>query len=133
MQLAALRGVKVRVIFPKRNNHPLVGLSIWSYLDELEATGIEFYQYTRGFMHQKVMLIDDSTSTVGTANLDNRSFRLNFEITMAIADREFTSGVEEMFEADFRNAERVTAADLRKRSFAFRFATRAARLAAPVQ
>jgi cardiolipin synthase A/B len=133
VQLAALRGVAVRILVPKHNNHVLVGLSIWSYLEELEAVGVEFYQFTRGFMHQKVTLIDDRACTIGTANFDNRSFRLNFEITMAIADREFTSRVRAMLEADFANSERVTASDLRARSFAFRFGVRAARLASPVQ
>jgi cardiolipin synthase len=122
-----------RVLFPKNNNHLLAGLSIWSYLEELEAVGVEFYQYTRGFMHQKVTLIDDTACTIGTANFDNRSFRLNFEITMAIADRDFTSRVHAMLEDDFAVSERVTASDLRARSFAFRFAVRAARLASPVQ
>ena len=111
----------------------LVGLSIWSYLDDLEAVGVEFYRYTRGFMHQKVTLIDDEYCTIGTANFDNRSFRLNFEITMAVADRELATQVRAMLEADFANAERVTRSDLRGRNFAFRFAVRVARLASPVQ
>ncbi|HEY3052759.1 MAG TPA: cardiolipin synthase [Thermoanaerobaculia bacterium] len=133
VQLAALRGVDVRVLFPKNSDNLLVGLSIWSYFDELEEVGVTFYQYTRGFMHQKVTLIDDECCTIGTANFDNRSFRLNFEITMAVADREIASEVRAMLEADFANAERITAADLRARSFPFRFAVRAARLASPVQ
>ncbi|PYQ52052.1 MAG: cardiolipin synthase [Acidobacteria bacterium] len=133
VQLAALRGVDVRVLVPKHSDNVLVGLSIWSYLDELEEVGVRFYQYTRGFMHQKVTLIDDQYCTIGTANFDNRSFRLNFEITMGVSDREIASQVRTMLESDFENAERVTAADLHARTFAFRLAVRAARLASPVQ
>jgi cardiolipin synthase len=133
VQLAALRGVEVRVLFPKHSDNLLVGLSIWSFLEELERVGVKFYQYTRGFMHQKVTLIDDDYCTIGTANFDNRSFRLNFEITMAVADRELATQVSAMLETDFTNAEPITASDLRARSFAFRFAVRAARLASPVQ
>ncbi len=133
VQLAALRGVDVRILVPKRSDSLLVGLSIWSYLEELEEVGVEFYQYTRGFMHQKVTLIDDRACTIGTANFDNRSFRLNFEITMAVADENLASQVCKMLEADFADAQRITASDLRARSFAFRFAVRAARLASPVQ
>ena len=133
VQLAALRGVDIRILVPKTSDNLLVGLSIWSYLDELGEVGVEFYQYTRGFMHQKVTLIDDRACTIGTANFDNRSFRLNFEITMGVADAEIASEVSAMLEADFANAERITSADLRARSFAFRFAVRAARLASPVQ
>jgi len=133
VQLAALRGVEVRVLVPKKSDNRLVGLSIWSYLEELEAVGVKFYRYTRGFMHQKVTLIDDRVCTIGTANFDNRSFRLNFEITIGVDDPDFASRVRSMLEADFADAERLTGADLRKRSFAFRFAVQAAKLASPVQ
>jgi cardiolipin synthase A/B len=133
VQLAALRGVDVRILVPQHSDNQLVGLSIWSYLEELEEVGVEFYQYTRGFMHQKVTLIDDSACTIGTANFDNRSFRLNFEITMGVTDDELASQVRAMLEADFADAQRITAADLRARSFLFRFAVQAARLASPVQ
>ena len=133
VQLAALRGVDVRILTPKNSDNPLVGLSIWSYLEELEEVGVRFFQYTRGFMHQKVTLIDDRYCTIGTANFDNRSFRLNFEITMAVSDLQTAAQVRTMLEADFANSQRITAADLRNRSFAFRFLVRAARLASPVQ
>ena len=101
----------------------------------MSAYKSEFLQVlaARGFMHQKVTLIDDQYCTIGTANFDNRSFRLNFEITMGVADLELATQVRAMLEADFANAEPITAADLRARSFAFRFAVRAARLASPVQ
>jgi cardiolipin synthase len=133
VQLAALRGVDVRILIPKNNDNVLVGLSMWSFLQDLEGVGVQFYRYKRGFMHQKVTLIDDRYCTIGTANFDNRSFRLNFEITMGVADDELASHVRAMLEADFANAERITTEDLQKRSFAFRFAVRAARLASPVQ
>ena len=133
VQLAALRGVDVKILVPKKSDNLLVGLSIWSYLEELEVAGVEFYQYTRGFMHQKVTLVDDRACTIGTANFDNRSFRLNFEITIGVADEETASRVRRMLEADFAAAERITLADLRARSSAFRFAVRVARLASPVQ
>jgi cardiolipin synthase A/B len=133
VQLAALRGVDVKVLVPKKSDNRLVGLSIWSYLEELESVGVEFYQYTRGFMHQKVTLVDDRACTIGTANFDNRSFRLNFEITIGIADEETAARVRQMLEEDFAAATRITLADLHAKSFAFRFAVQAARLASPVQ
>ncbi len=133
LQLAALRGVDVRILIPKNNNHPLVALSTWTYLDELEAAGATFYRYPRGFMHQKVTLVDDDTCTIGTANFDNRSFRLNFEITIAVTDRDFAARVEAMLENDFALSERITAAGFRSRSIVFRLAARAARLASPIQ
>jgi cardiolipin synthase len=133
LQLAALRGVDVRILFPERSDNLLVSLSAWSYLEELEKTGITVYRYQRGFMHQKVTLIDDDYCTIGTANFDNRSFRLNFEVTMGVADRALATEVRKMLEGDFAQARRITASDLHARSFLFRFAVRLARLAAPVQ
>ncbi len=132
LQLAALRGVDVRVLLPDKIDSRLVQLSGWSYLDELEKVGIKVYRYKKGLMHQKVMLIDDDYCTIGTANFDNRSFRLNFEITMAFADRELSDRVREMLEEDFANSEPVTSRQLKAKGFWFRFAVRAARLMAPI-
>ena len=72
-------------------------------------------------------------ATVGTANFDNRSFRLNFEITAMIADTEFSAEIEKMFEADFARSTEMHMADLNKKSFWFKLATRLARLTSPVQ
>jgi hypothetical protein len=71
----------------------LVNLTHYSYLEEGAKTGVRFYRHGPGFMHQKVMLIDDETAAVGTANFDNRSMRLNFEVTVLCIDREFAGEV----------------------------------------
>lgn len=133
LQLAALRGVDVRVLLPDQIDNKLVQLSGWSYLDELEKVGIKVYRYQKGLMHQKVMFIDDLYCTIGTANFDNRSFRLNFEITMVFADAEFANQVRRMLEQDFADAKPVKAQELKARGFWFRFSVRCARLMAPVQ
>ncbi len=133
LQLAALRGVEVRILLPDKTDNKLVQLSGWSYVAELEQLGVQIYRYPLGFMHQKVMLIDDVYCTIGTANFDNRSFRLNFEITMAFADTGLASQVQAMLEKDFAASKLVTSEELRSRGFWFRFAVRAARLMAPVQ
>jgi len=133
LQLAALRGVDVRVLLPDKTDNKLVQLSGWSYLDELEKVGIKVYRYQKGLMHQKVTFIDDLYCTIGTANFDNRSFRLNFEITMAFADAEFAGQVRRMLEQDFADAKPVKAQELKDRGFWFRFSVRCARLMAPIQ
>ena len=133
LQLAALRGVDVRVLLPDKTDNKLVQLSGWSYLDELEKVGIKVYRYQKGLMHQKVTFIDDLYCTIGTANFDNRSFRLNFEITMAFADAEFAGQVRRMLEQDFADAKLVKAQELKDRGFWFRFSVRCARLMAPIQ
>ena len=133
LQLAALRGVDVRILIPDKADNLLVQYSAWSYLDDLETTKIKVYRYTKGFMHHKVVLVDDEYCMVGTANFDNRSFRLNFEITMAFADRDFTAQVAAMLAQDIADARLVRTGELQEHGFWFRLAVRAARLTAPVQ
>jgi len=133
LQLAGLRGVDVRILIPDTADHLLVYLAAFSYFEDASRTGVRFYRYTDGFLHQKVMLIDDSTATVGTANFDNRSFRLNFEITGIIIDSGFVVEVERMLEADFAHSREMTRADVDEHSFGFRLATRLARLTSPIQ
>ena len=82
LKLAALRGVDVRLILPDRPDHLLVYLCSFSYYAELQKVGIKLYRYRNGFMHQKIFLCDRIIAGVGTVNLDNRSFFLNFEVTL---------------------------------------------------
>ena len=81
---------------------------------------------------QKVVLVDDEVAAVGTANLDNRSLRLNFEVMAVGVDRTFAAQVAAMLERDFQQARRTSAADLQGRSKLFRWAVRAARLFDPI-
>ncbi len=133
LQLAALRGVDVRILIPENPDQNLVYYSSFSYLEEAEKAGIKIYRYQPGFLHQKVMLVDDSASVIGTANFDNRSMRLNFEVSMLIVDKEFASKVETMLREDFSNSRKVSAEEYTDASRAFRFAVRVARLLAPIQ
>lgn len=87
----------------------------------------------KGFLHQKVMLIDDHVATVGTANFDNRSFRLNFEITAVVADATFAAAISRMLESDFSKSRKMIPDDFNHRSFGFKCAVRLARLTAPIQ
>jgi len=133
LQLAALRGVDVRIIVPGMTDDKLAQYTGWSFLPDLEKVGIKMYRYKKGFMHQKVMFMDDLYATIGTANFDNRSFRLNFEITMGLVDREFAGRVRQMLEADFANSEEVHAREFQTQGFWTRFMMRCARVMAPVQ
>jgi len=133
LQLAGLRGVDVRILIPAKADHLLVYLAAFSYFEEAGATGVKFYRYTDGFLHEKTMLIDDSIAAIGTANFDNRSFRLNFEITGVVVDSAFAAQVERMFEEDFRRSEPVPQGELAEKSFWFRLAVRFATLTAPIQ
>ena len=79
------------------------------------------------------MLIDQHAATVGTANFDNRSMRLNFEVTVLVLDKDFAREVEEMLLVDFAASHQVSAQDFNQRSLPFRFASRVARLLSPIQ
>jgi len=133
LQTAALRGVDVRILIPERPDHLLVWLSAFSYYEQSIPYGVKLFRYHRGFLHQKVMLIDDRLAAVGTANLDNRSFRLNFEITALSPDKAFVDEVEHMLSLDFMGATEAKVEGFTKKPFYFRAACRAARLLAPVQ
>ncbi|MEZ6048946.1 MAG: cardiolipin synthase [Planctomycetaceae bacterium] len=133
LQLAALRGVDVRVLIPELPDQQMVYYSSFSYLEEAEAAGVQIYRFQDGFLHQKVMLVDDDAASIGTANFDNRSMRLNFEVTMLLFDKEFASQVEAMLEDDFAKSVQASASDYTDASYWFRLKVRLSRLLAPVQ
>ena len=132
LQLAALRGVDVRIITTGKPDSWPVYLAAFHYIEELAGLGIRFYAYKPGFLHEKVMLVDDKLSTVGTPNFDNRSFRLNFEVTSVISDEAFAQEMEAMFEADFAHAEAIDPESLKDRPLWWRIGVKLSRLAAPV-
>lgn len=132
LQLAALRGVDVRILLPEKPDHYLVYLASFSYYESTLPFGIKIYRYQPGFLHQKAMLVDDNASAIGTANLDNRSFRLNFEITMLLLDHETANDVKKMFEEDFSNSRQVTMEGFNKRPVWFKILVRFSRLLAPI-
>lgn len=132
LQLAALRGVDVRILIPAKNDNPLCELAHFSYLKSLLPSGVKMFRYESGFLHQKVCLFDDALSTVGTANFDNRSFRLNFEITIVVADLDFGRETQTMLEGDFAQSSPIELKDLQRRSFFFKLAVQISRLLAPV-
>ncbi|MEQ9545774.1 MAG: cardiolipin synthase [Marinobacter sp.] len=132
LQLAALRGVDVRIIIPEKSDNRLIRIAAYSYLVQACQAGIGIYRYQPGFMHQKVILVDDRYAAVGTANLDNRSMRLNFEITAITTSPDFVFEVTSMLEEDLTHSKLMTKRDYQDRSVAFRLVCRAVRLLAPL-
>jgi cardiolipin synthase len=107
LQLAQLRGVEVRILIPLPADSRLIWYASREAARNMIRMGIEVMEYLPGFMHQKVMLIDDDIASVGTMNLDIRSALLNFEATALVEDRGFAREVEAMLEADFARARPV--------------------------
>lgn len=132
LQAAALRGVDVRVIMPRMSDNALFKYVPYAYLPEADRAGVKTYLYEDGFMHQKVFLVDNDYAAVGTANLDNRSFRLNFEVTCLMADKAFASDVEAMLVQDLEHCTRLTAREMNSHPWTLRAATAGTRLLAPI-
>ncbi|QWT18810.1 cardiolipin synthase [Bacillus sp. NP157] len=132
LRLAVYRGVDVRILIPSRPDHRTVFMASTLYAHEATIAGIRMFRYLPGFVHQKVMLIDDDTAVVGSMNLDNRSFRLNFEITALNVDVPFASEVEAMLKADFAQSDEVNPNDYRRLPYLRQVALHVARLFDPV-
>jgi cardiolipin synthase len=133
LRLAAMRGVDVRVMIPEHPDHLLVFLSAFSFLPDMLQAGVKIYRYLPGFMHQKIILVDNEAASVGTVNLDNRSFRLNFEITAFIPSADFAAEVRLMLEKDFAQCRRVSLDEIQQRPLWQKVISRAAYLTSPVQ
>jgi cardiolipin synthase len=132
LHLAALRGVDVRLLIPDHSDNPIVDAAAESYLEPLIGSGVRVYRYRGGLLHSKHFLIDDRVAGVGTANLDNRSLRLNFEVTAIVVDAAFAQQVATMFEADFPRSRLMAAGELARRGFWRRAFSRGANLLSPV-
>lgn len=102
--LAGLRGLDVRILVPGDSDNWLVQQAMRGYIAQLQQCNVQFMTYQKGFLHQKVMLIDDEWSSIGSANLDNRSLRINFEINALVQDRPLARDVEQMLQQDFADA-----------------------------
>lgn len=104
LKLAAERGVDVRILTPKPIDKYLPWLASRNFFYDFNSYGIDVYEYIPGFMHQKVILVDDDIASIGTINLDFRSIMLNFEQTVLIEDQAFCKEVDTMLEEDFANS-----------------------------
>jgi len=133
LHLAALRGVDVRIMLPEKADYLLVYLSSFSYINELAKSNIKFFRYKKGFLHQKVMLVDDDISSIGTANFDSRSFRINFEISAIVIDKDFAKEVEKMLIDDFENCTETAPDEYDKKPLWFKISVSIARLFSPIE
>ncbi len=108
LQEAALAGIDVRLMLPARSDSKVVDLATHSYLDDMMKAGVKISFYKPGFLHSKLLIIDDMLSVIGSANMDFRSFEHNFEINAFVYDREFASRMAAIFEDDLAHCHTVT-------------------------
>ncbi|MEX3852904.1 cardiolipin synthase [Paraburkholderia sp. BR10923] len=132
LRLAALRGVDVRILIPSRRDHRVVFAASKLYAYDSLRAGIRIFRYQPGFLHQKVVLIDSNAAAIGSANLDNRSFRLNFEIMVLTVDRGFALEVETMLLDDFAESREIDRDEYRKANALRRMLMHVARLFSPI-
>ncbi|MBI5531106.1 MAG: cardiolipin synthase [Deltaproteobacteria bacterium] len=132
LQMAALQGVEVRLLLPSRSNHTVTFHAGRSFYDELMEAGVHIHEYQPGMIHAKTMVVDGHIGLVGSANMDLRSFRLNFEVHALISDEVTAHALEEAFHADLRQAREVTLTEWRARGRVLRVAEGAARLVSPL-
>ncbi|WP_446899792.1 cardiolipin synthase [Clostridium sp. LBM24168] len=109
IKVASLSGIDVRIVFPGRYDHIFVYYASRTYLEDLIKNGVKIYFYnSNSFIHAKTTCIDGKLCTVGTANMDIRSYELNYEINAVIYDEESTEELENLFFQDITNSKRVT-------------------------
>ncbi|WOV87111.1 cardiolipin synthase [Sporosarcina oncorhynchi] len=108
LRIACLSGVDVRIMIPNKPDHMFVYWATYSNVGKLLKAGAKVYIYENGFIHAKQIVVDDEVSTVGTANIDVRSFKLNFEINAFIYDREKSHELAELFESDMQLSTELT-------------------------
>ncbi len=130
--LAAMSGVDVRVMIPCKPDHPFVYWATYSYIEDLLEAGAKCYTYDNGFIHTKAIMVDGLVSSVGSANMDFRSFGLNFEVNAVIYDSATTRKLEEEFIKDLQKSSRVTQYLYSKRSLWIRFKEQISRLLSPL-
>jgi cardiolipin synthase len=131
IQVAALSGVDVKMLFPKKPDKWIPYYASHSYFQYLLEAGVQIYEYEKGFMHSKVLIIDGEMASIGTVNLDIRSFNLNFEVSAFLYGREKIAKLADNFDEDLRHSTRLDPAAYNK-SFVKRLLESAARLLSPL-
>lgn len=132
LMIAAMGGVRVKLLVPGHSDSIVVNAAARSYYDDLLRAGVEVYLYRKGFIHAKTMVIDRKIAVVGTANMDQRSFDLNFEVNAIVYDLEIASKLGRIFDADLTDAEKRDATLWARRPVYKQLLEKAARLISPL-
>ena len=132
LKVAALSGIDVRVMVPCKPDHPFVYWATMSYVGELLEAGVKCYTYLKGFLHSKLVIIDGCVGSVGTANMDIRSFKMNFEVNAFIYDEEVVKSLEKGFLLDLKDSKEVTITEYARRSPILKFKESISRLLSPL-
>ncbi len=132
LMVAALGGVSVKLLVPYRSDSRIVDMAARSYYSDLLTVGVEIYLYQKGFIHAKTIVADRRIAIVGTANLDSRSFDLNFEVNAIVYDQETAGELADVFYKDLQDAAPVDPETWKKRPVYKLLMERSARLVSPL-
>jgi cardiolipin synthase len=132
LTIASLSGIKVKLLVPGKSDSLLVNAAARSYYNDLLNAGVEIYQYQKGFVHAKTMVADKKVAIVGTANMDFRSFDLNFEVNAIVYDTEIASQLSTVFYEDLKHALKIDPEQWAARPVYKQLLEKAARLLSPL-
>ncbi|MGO4370739.1 cardiolipin synthase [Paenibacillus sp. MCAF20] len=132
LKIAALSGVEVRIMLPRKRDHFFVYWATHSYLGELLAGGVKVFMYEKGFLHAKTLVIDGKIASVGTANLDIRSFKLNFEMNAFLYNTQTAAKLQRIFEQDIEYCQQLTKELYMSRPLMNKFKESVSRLLSPI-
>lgn len=132
LKIAALSGIDVRIMVPGKPDHFFMEWILSSTMGELMECGVKIYRYQKGFIHAKTIVADGKISTVGTANLDIRSFQLNFEVNAIIYDSKIAKDLENIFNNDINDCKLVDLEEYNNRGRVIRIKEALIRLIAPI-
>ena len=132
LKTAALSGVDVRIMVPLRGDNKLIHWGTMSYWEELMEAGVKIYGYRKGFLHSKLWVSDDLFFSVGSTNMDFRSFEHNFEVNAFVYDSAAALGVKQLFLADQKDASLLSLKEWRMRPWSRRLIESVVRLWSPL-
>lgn len=132
LKIAAFSGVDVKIMVPNNADHFFMKYALSSSIGRLISSGVKFYKYNKGFIHSKTIVSDDIISSIGTANLDIRSFKLNFEINAVIYDSNVAKNNVQIFETDINDSFLLSLDDYKKRSLSTKICESLVRLIFPI-
>ncbi len=132
VKIAALSGVEVKLMIPCKPDHICVFWATHSHLEDMLKAGVQCYCYQNGFLHAKGIMADGEISSYGTANMDTRSFVLNFEVNAIIYNERITKQLEEIFLEDIQKCKKITLYDYEHRSIWMRIREQVSRLLSPL-
>ncbi|MGZ3751556.1 MAG: cardiolipin synthase [Mucilaginibacter sp.] len=132
LHVAALSGVQIKILVPGQSDSGFIDAAARSYYGELLATGVEIYLYQKGFVHAKTMVSDGQLAIIGTANMDHRSFELNFEVNSMIYDTTTAEQLRDVFYDDIKQAKKINPATWKRRPFYKQLPEKLVRLLSPL-